>query len=132
MKKTFLFPTCFRKIGWIISIVTLLYFVIGVIFFADKFDFNFKMPAIVGLEKIYNLIPEKDYFVLAKTSFMATLFPVLMIIGFVFIAFSRERNEDEYVSKIRERSLVWSVLAKCSFLLLLFLCRLRLVHQSPF
>ena len=69
MKKTFLFPTCFRKIGWIISIVTLLYFVIGVIFFADKFDFNFKMPAIVGLEKIYNLIPEKDYFVLAKTSF---------------------------------------------------------------
>ena len=89
MKKTFLFPTCFRKIGWIISIVTLLYFVIGVIFFADKFDFNFKMPAIVGLEKIYNLIPEKDYFVLAKTSFMATLFPVLMIIGFVFIAFSK-------------------------------------------
>ena len=121
MKKTFLFPTCFRKIGWIISIVTLLYFVIGVIFFADKFDFNFKMPAIVGLEKIYNLIPEKDYFVLAKTSFMATLFPVLMIIGFIFIAFSRERNEDEYVSKIRERALVWSVLVTCVLLILAIL-----------
>ena len=41
-----------------------------------------------------------------------------MIIGFVFMAFSRERNEDEYVSKIRERALVWSVLATCVVLIL--------------
>ncbi|MBP1645045.1 MAG: hypothetical protein H6Q16_620 [Bacteroidetes bacterium] len=118
MKKTFLFPTCFRKIGWIISIVTLLYFVIGVIFFEAKYDFNFKMPAIVGYGEIPFFSEETKYFVLAHTSFITTLFPVLMIIGLVFIAFSRERNEDEYVSKIRERALVWSVLATCAVLIL--------------
>lgn len=118
MKRTFLFPSYFRKIGWIISIITLLYLVIGGIFFEDIYNFSFKMPAIVGLEKIYNFIPQKDYFVLTDTSFMATLFPVLMIIGLVFISFSRERNEDEYVSKIREKALVWSVLITCVVLVL--------------
>ena len=118
MKKTFLFPSYFRKIGWIISITTLLYFLIGLIFFAAKYDFNFKMPAIVGYGEIPFFSEETKYFVLAPTSFITTLFPVLMIIGFVFIAFSRERNEDEYVSKIRERALVWSVLLTCVVLIL--------------
>jgi hypothetical protein len=118
MKKTFLFPSYFRKIGWIISITTLLYLLIGLIFFADDFDFKFIMPAIVALGEIINFSPETAYFVFTETSFTTTLFPVLMIIGFVFMAFSRERNEDEYVSKIRERALVWSVLATCVVLIL--------------
>ncbi len=121
MKKTFLFPTCFRKIGWIISIITLLYFVIGWIFFPDNFDFKFTMPAIVALGEIINFSSDRVYFVFTETSFMTTLFPVLMIFGFIFIAFSRERNEDEYVSKIRERALVWSVMVTCVVLILAIL-----------
>ena len=121
MKRTFLFPACFRKIGWIITIVTLLYLVIGLIFFADDFDFKFKMPAIVALGEILNFNADNIYFVLTETSFMTTLFPVLMIIGFVFIAFSKEKNEDEYVSIIREKALVWSVLVTSMVLILAIL-----------
>ena len=121
MKKTFLFPSYFKKIGWVISIITLLYVLIGVIFFEDNFNFSFIMPAIVALGEIINFSPEKVYFVLTETSFITTLFPVLMIIGFVFIAFSKEKNEDEYVSKIRERALVWSVLVTCVILIIAIL-----------
>lgn len=118
MKKTFLFPPYFRKIGWIISIITLLYVVIGSIFFADDFDFRFIMPAILSTGIFTNFSMQTLYFVFTETSFMTTLFPILMIIGFIFIAFSREKNEDEYVSKIRERALVWSVLITCMVLIL--------------
>ena len=121
MKKTFLFPSYFKKIGWVISIITLLYVLIGRIFFVDDFDFEFIMPAAIGSSnEIFNLLP-RDFFVLNETTFMATLFPILIIIGFVFIAFSKERIEDEYVSKIRERALVWSVLVTCVVLILAIL-----------
>jgi hypothetical protein len=33
---------------------------------------------------------------------------ILFIIGAIFVAFSKEKNEDEYIAKIRMESLVWA------------------------
>ena len=117
MKKSYLFPTYFKKIGWIIILPTLLFVLINIILQEKYLNFRFKALAIID-DSIRIGLPEKDtFFTIAETSFLSTLFPVLMIVGFVFIAFSKEKNEDEYISKIREQSLVWSVLVTCLILI---------------
>lgn len=117
MKKSYLFPTYFKKIGWIIVLSTLLFVLLDIIL--EK-DLNFKFKALAIIDDSIRIgLPDKDtFFTIAETSFLTTLFPVLIIVGFVFIAFSKEKNEDEYISKIREQSLVWSVLVTCLILVI--------------
>lgn len=113
MKKSYLFPTYFKKIGWIITLSVLLYIIISIIFDVN-WDFNFYMPAIyaeMDLSSLFGNTPkETEFFTIAKTSFETTLLPIIIVIGLSFIAFSKNKNEDEYISKIREQSLVWSMI----------------------
>jgi hypothetical protein len=49
---------------------------------------------------------------------MATGFPVLSTLSLLFIGFSREKLEDECVSKIRENCLVWAVIFNSALFIL--------------
>ncbi|MDR1006792.1 MAG: hypothetical protein LBL74_08035 [Bacteroidales bacterium] len=118
MKKTYLFPTCFQMIGWLITLPSL-----ALVFLPDMLgidlNFDFKMPAL-----LYGAVLNENaggWFVMADTSFATTILPVLLIVGLCFIAFAKRRYEDEYVSKIREQSLVWSILTGCAVFVLLTL-----------
>lgn len=113
MKKSYLFPTYFKKIGWIITLALLLYILISIIFDLER-DFNFYMPAIyydgnIG-PSLFAKSNNSGFFKIAETSFGTTLLPIIIVIGLSFIAFSKNKNEDEYISKIREQSLVWSMI----------------------
>jgi len=111
MKKSYLFPTYFKKIGWIITLALLLYFLVSIIFDLEC-DFNFYMPAFYYEFDIGSLFGNQEYkfFKMTETSFGTTLLPIIIVIGLSFIAFSKNKNEDEYISKIREQSLVWSMI----------------------
>jgi len=117
MKKTYLFPTYFKKIGWIIVLANLLFILICYTIKQDL-ELEFKTIALVANSNNNFLGTDLTFFTIAKTNFMLTLFPVFMIVGFLFIAFSKEKDEDEYISKIREQSLVWSVLITSLILIL--------------
>jgi hypothetical protein len=43
---------------------------------------------------------------------------VLIILSSIFVAFSKEKEEDEYISKIRLESLVWAVYVNYGILLI--------------
>ena len=118
MKKSYLFPTYFKKIGWLISLSVLLYILISSIF---DINCNFYMPAFYYDDSIFVESIESGFFKMAKTSFNSTLFPVIIVIGLSFIAFSKHKNEDEYISKIREQSLVWSMIVGYFIFILLTL-----------
>lgn len=113
MKKSYLFPTYFKKIGWIITLPLLLYILISIIFDLN-WDFNFYMPAVYYdpniVTSLFGNNKESGFLAIAETSFFTTLFPIIIVIGLSFIAFSKNKNEDEYISKIREQSLVWSMI----------------------
>jgi hypothetical protein len=49
------------------------------------------------------------------------LYAVLLIIGGLLAACSRERHEDEYISRIRLDSLLWALYAYCTLLALAFI-----------
>lgn len=92
MKKDFLFPYAFRKAGWFLLVVSTIY----------------------GLMGAYGqLLPHPISIYLANSgvenSFYDELSSLGVICGLMFVAFSREKHEDEMTEKIRLESLQWSV-----------------------
>ena len=101
MKKDFLFPHAWRVPGWIL---TALFGAAGI---AWCFDFSFAFGA--GTEmNISELLG----------GWIDEVIVIGLMAGLLLVAFSRERDEDEYTTRLRASSLVWAVLADSLFVLL--------------
>ena len=116
MKSKFLLPERYKWIGLAMFIPSL---ILGVATFFFDFHFDFltlgksKSPFIVFDDQI-NLTDE-----FALTG---------LILGMLFMAFARERHEDEYISKIRLESLQWAVILNYALLIL----ATWLIHGMPY
>ena len=95
-----LLPHKFKPIGWIVAIP---FFAFGVFIMLSGFEFEFSWLKMnwkeVGFLDSDNLTDE----------FVA----VILMIGLVFIAFSREKIEDEFVAKMRLDAWLWAALGYC-------------------
>ena len=85
---------------------------------------NIKVPAffideITGKTRLYGII---------KNNILNEIIGVLIIISAFMVAFSKEKTEDEYISKIRLDSLVWSIYFNYAVLLFAFL----LIYELSF
>lgn len=144
MKKSYLFPNYFKKIGYAIVIPFFLILILHQCK-VPYLNFDFKTFGIitykgvsitsetVNVDLTHTLEKgegdnvniqttfepgENTWFTSAITSFQATIVPIMLIIGLLLIAFSKEKIEDEMIVKIREQSLVWSVIV--NFMILIF------------
>ena len=107
MKSKFLLPTHYRRIGWIIFIPFL---ILGIFSLHMEFEFDwldFRMRAGGGMFDN----PEIE-------NFTNELASIGVLIGLIFIAFTREKVEDEFMMKLRLESLMVAVLA--NYVLLFF------------
>lgn len=111
MKKSYLFPNYFKKIGLAIISVILLLIVLHAVELIDVDKISFKTFAIMEDRSIFGSgnSEESIFFKIVDCNFY-TIFLVTLGIGVIFVTFSKERIEDEYISKIREQSLVWAIL----------------------
>ena len=100
MKKNYLFPNSFKLIGLAITAIA---FVALIIWACLDNSPEFKMPAVIEGD----LLGDCDYFCIADCGLITFIIPIL-ITGLVFIGFSKEKIEDEFVMSIREQSLVWA------------------------
>lgn len=89
MKTNFLFPYSWRVPGWIMTGV---FGVLGILYLAEMGG----VPDWLG-------------------GYMDEVITVGLIFGLLMVAFSRERDEDEYTTRIRASSLVWAVFADSAF-----------------
>ena len=114
MKKDYLLPVGFKKIGWILLLPSVL---LGcyMLFLQDKL----------------NWLDSLNEHLLNNTALIGTA------IGLIFIGFAREHNEDEMITSLRLNSLFISVYANYILLILLALCfydfefltcRLNVIH----
>lgn len=110
MKKTYLLPTYFRKIGLVLTVLVLLCYCFGL-------DCDYYTYGFFGYDTDLNA----KWFCKTQTSLVTTVYPVLLIIGLSFIAFSRNKVEDEYIVKIREQAFVWSMFVGYVFVILITL-----------
>ncbi|MDA3820937.1 MAG: hypothetical protein PF590_10820 [Candidatus Delongbacteria bacterium] len=58
------------------------------------------------------------FFDMIENNVFNELAGILLIVSLVFIAFSREKQEDEYISKIRLESLLWATYINYGILVL--------------
>jgi hypothetical protein len=101
MKKNYLFPHYFQWIGWAITIASFVALLLGLIN-----DTTIRMPAL-NEEVFFDDGNESSLFSMVESSMYSIAMP-LLIIGLIFIGFSKERVEDEFVQYIRSQSLIWS------------------------
>ena len=111
MKKNYLFPHYFQWIGWVIAIASFVVLLLGVIN-----DITIRMPALY-VDVFFDDDNEDGFFRLVKTSMYSIAMP-LLIIAMIFIGFSKERVEDEFVQYIRSQSLIWATYVTAALFIL--------------
>lgn len=107
MKTSYLFPYRLKRISgivfWVVLIITVYSFLnYDTVIENEMFRFNVFTIAETGL------ISESVFFGLTKNYILDEIFFSLLIISGLVYAFSKEKTEDEMVSKIRLDSLVWA------------------------
>ena len=98
MKSRFLFPNQLRPVGWLLAIPG---FALG--YFALYRDY--KIP-----DFSFSVWPSPFFHNPVSQDLTKTLALALIIIGLFFIAFSKEKKEDELTVRMRQNALYWSVL----------------------
>ena len=104
MKLNYLFPHRFKRIGtWIlIPFILLGWYVVNYDIEPEIFDFN--VPAIF----VDEIMGEKFVFGMTENNILNEIVGVVLILSFLMVAFSKEKQEDELIAKIRLDSLVWA------------------------
>jgi len=118
MKLNYLFPSKYKKIGWVIFFPTLIFGLYTVIyeFEPDFFDFNVFALFVEDL----NFNENSNSFRLVNNNILNEILGLLMVVSSIFVAFSKEPDEDEFISKIRLESLVWATYVNYAVLILAF------------
>ncbi len=109
MKTSYLLPHKFRSVGWSFFIVGLL---AGIIFYIIRDDFDDVLTTnVLSIYKGDSLFGgDAGFFKIIKNGILDDILALLIIIGGLFIGFSKEKEEDEFIYKLRKDSLVWAII----------------------
>lgn len=117
MYTNLLLPNWYKKLGWFLLIPATL---LGLALIFTDFEglaINARVFAVFNDE----FLGKRQSFSFISTNITNTIVGVLFIIGSLLVAFSKEKNEDEYIANLRQSSLLWAVLVNYLLLLLAFL-----------
>ena len=114
MSKSLLLSNRFKRIGWFIFIPS---FIIGLCLTITGFQPNWLRGKMLS---VFPSLFSHKYFAVINVNFVNTIVGVLFIAGGLLVGFSREKNEDEFISGIRLSSLLWAVLVNYVLLSIAF------------
>lgn len=117
MKKLPLIPTKYKPLGWIILIPSLILGIFLIVTDLESSWLTLPVFAIIGS----GILTETKYFSIIETDVILTITGVLIIVGGLLVAFSREKFEDEFISNMRLSSFQWAVFVNYAIMLLCFL-----------
>lgn len=119
MKTSYLFPYRFKKISGFLFWISLL-LICGYVMFDNygNFEIKTKVFAIVGDT---GLLGGSEWFNWVENSIVDEILFILLIASGLVYAFSKEKTEDEMVSKIRLDSLVWATYFNYIIILLCYM-----------
>ena len=124
MKTNYLFPNRYKKLGWLLFIPGIILGIVYLIYQSDISLFDIKVFAIA--EKA--IFSDTTFFSISENNVLDEISSILIIIGALLIAFSKEKYEDEFISKIRLESLVWATYINYAILILAII----FVYDMPF
>lgn len=118
MQPRFLLPNRYKKIGWLLAVPS---FVIGLLYLFNGYEFS--LPFLKFTVPM-RYVPFADPIFSTKTEQMTELnmtdelAVIGLTIGLLMVAFSKEKIEDEFVSKTRLESLQWGVIVNAILLVI--------------
>tara|TARA_B100000809_G_scaffold265972_1_gene326607 strand:+ start:2674 stop:3144 length:471 start_codon:yes stop_codon:yes gene_type:complete len=117
MKTRFLFPHKYKKIGWIFLIPSTLFglFVIFTDYEPEWLRFSM-FTFFEGGVPLFN--DGTAFFSIIKTNVANELASIFFLISAMLVAFTKAKNEDEFITKIRLESLVWATFFHFGILLI--------------
>ncbi len=111
----YLLSNKFKKPGWILFILGI---VLGVIHAFNDFESDLFTVNVISLFHDDIIFSENDGIVsIIEDSIVDELLSLMIIIGGLMVGFSKEKIEDEFISKIRLSSLKWAILINYGILL---------------
>lgn len=122
MLKNLLFPNRFKRIGWMLFVPSLF---LGLFLTLTGYEPQFLNGHALSL---LPSMANEHFFGIVEVNFAQTIVGASFIVGALLVGFSREKNEDEFIARIRLSSLLWAVLVHYILLLLAFL----LVYDTAF
>lgn len=114
MLTRYLFPHRFKWVGWVLVVVSA---TLGLLDLSSAYKLPAFMDWLPPLVGDYSLFDDLKRHTPRENT---DLYAVLLIIGGLLAACSREQYEDEYISKIRLDSLLWALYAYYALLALTF------------
>ncbi|MDJ1470865.1 hypothetical protein [Xanthocytophaga flava] len=118
MNTRFLFPHSFKLVGWILLIPPLVLFVLMNVFHLEIPTIGFPVLSLIEYEDAH----KTTFFnLIYKDALNDEIMAATFIIGAMLVAFSKEKIEDEFISKLRLESLLWATYINYALLLLSFL-----------
>jgi hypothetical protein len=116
MKTKLLLPNYFKRIGWILLIPSALF---GLFIIISDYEFKFLDTNVFTIYS--GAFKDPLYFGFIRANMTATITGVLFLIGAIFVAFSKEKSEDEFIAKVRLESLLWATYINYGVLIFCFL-----------
>ena len=114
MKSRFLFSHKYKPIGWFLFILGL---ALGIVLMLNDYDYpNWELNVfpLIGGNDIFSKLPFKWH----ENNISDEIASILLIIGGILVAFSKTKDEDEYIAKIRMESLIWATYVNYGVLIL--------------
>ncbi|RAR49780.1 hypothetical protein B0I10_103201 [Flavobacterium lacus] len=119
----YLFPNRLKKIGWLLFIPSLIGAVLYSIY-EPEFEFLNLRPLAIFNDNIF----VSSFFTRTENNLLDEILCIFLIVGGMFVAFSKEKIEDEMVAKFRMESLVWATYVNYIILLVCVI----FVYGMPF
>lgn len=124
MTNKLLLPNKLKKVGWFLFIPAT---ILGLLVSLNDFQFKFLQVKAFAMFSDQNFGPTQS-FQYITTNLTNTIVGIVFIIGALFVGFSREKKEDEFIAKLRLSSLLWAIWVNYFLLFLAFL----FVYGTPF
>ena len=108
MKTNYLLSNKFKIPGWILLSIGL---IAGVLFVATGFESNLLEINVFSIYNSDSIFEDSSGFCkIIENSVIDEIIALVIIIGGLFVGFSKEKVEDEFIYKLRKDSLVWAII----------------------
>ncbi len=108
----------YKMVGWIIFFASLILGLYLLIFGFEPDWLNSKMPSIFTSNLFFE---NRKFFSIISVNLTNTIIGVMFIVGCLLVGFTKEKNEDEFIAKIRQSALLWAVLVNYLLLIIAFI-----------
>ena len=115
MKSRFLLHHKYKPLGWFLFLIGLVFGIILLINDFDYFIWEVNVFPLIGENGILSSNPSLAW---STNNIADELASVVLIIGGILVSFSKTKDEDEYISKIRMESLIWATYVNYGILIL--------------